>query len=91
MNLVKHIIVRVSEFANFAGNQIPSGNGKIRGVLTKYNSDYQFMIRTINDVNLPNDRLDLDFFPPIVGTSIVYNSTLNEPFTSYTVNSTKFS
>ena len=25
----------------------PSLNGKIRGVLTKYNGDYQFMIRTI--------------------------------------------
>ncbi|WP_339888736.1 DUF5689 domain-containing protein [uncultured Flavobacterium sp.] len=84
------IIVRVSEFANFASNSIPSGSGKIRGVLTKYNNDYQFMVRTINDVNLPNDRLDLDFFPPIVGTNIVYNSTLNEPFTTYTVNQQSF-
>jgi hypothetical protein len=78
------IIVRISEFANFAANAIPSGSGKIRGVLTKYNSDFQFMIRTINDVNLSNDRLELDFYPPIVGTNIVYNATLNEPFTSYT-------
>ena len=78
------IIVRISEFANFASNSIPTGSGKIRGVLTKYNSDYQFMIRTMNDVNLPNDRLDIDFYPPIVGSGIVFNSTLNEPFTSYT-------
>ena len=78
------IIVRISEFANFAANAIPSGSGKIRGVLTKYNSDFQFMIRTINDVNLSNDRLELDFYPPIVGNNIVYNATLNEPFTSYT-------
>jgi hypothetical protein len=78
------IIVRMSEFANFASNSIPTGSGKIRGVLTKYNSDYQFMIRTMNDVNLPNDRLDIDFYPPIVGSGIVFNSTLNEPFTSYT-------
>lgn len=78
------IIVRISEFANFASNSIPTGSGKIRGVLTKYNSDYQFMVRTMNDVNLPNDRLDIDFYPPIVGSGIVFNSTLNEPFTSYT-------
>lgn len=78
------IIVRISEFANFSANSIPSGSGKIRGVLTKYNSDFQFMIRTIYDVNLTNDRLDIDFYPPIVGNAIVYNSTLNEPFTSYT-------
>ena len=80
------LIVRVSEFANFASNSIPNGNGRIRGVLTKFNSDFQFMIRTINDVDLPNDRLITDLYPPIVGNSIVYNSTLNEPFTSYTVN-----
>lgn len=78
------IIVRVSEFANFASNKIPSLNGKIRGVLTKYNNDYQFMLRTLNDVKLTNPRLAIDFFPPIGGSAIVYDATLNEPFTSYT-------
>lgn len=51
------IIVRVSEFATFASKSIPSGNGKVRGVLTKYNSDYQFMIRTENDVKLTGTRV----------------------------------
>ena len=51
------IIVRVSEFATFASKSISSGNGKVRGVLTKYNSDYQFMIRTENDVNLTGTRV----------------------------------
>mgnify|MGYP006154314183 CR=1 FL=1 len=51
------VIVRVSEFANFASNVISGNSGKVRGVLTKYNSDYQFMIRTINDVNLTNPRI----------------------------------
>lgn len=78
------VILRVSEFATFASNAVPSKNGKIRGVMTKYNSDYQFMIRTLNDVNLTNNRLDIDLYPPIGGTAIVYDATLNEPFTSYT-------
>ena len=78
------VIVRVSEYATFASNAVPSQNGKIRGVMTKYNSDYQFMIRTLNDVNLTNNRLDIDLYPPIGGTAIVYDATLNEPFTSYT-------
>lgn len=78
------VILRVSEFATFASNAVPSQNGKIRGVMTKYNSDYQFMIRTLNDVNLTNNRLDIDLYPPIGGTAIVYDATLNEPFTSYT-------
>ena len=51
------MIVRVSSFATFASNAVPSKNGKIRGVLTRYNSDYQFMIRTINDVKLTDARV----------------------------------
>lgn len=78
------VIVRVSEYATFASNAVPAFNGKVRGVMTKYNSDYQFMIRTINDVNLTNPRLDIDLNPPIGGSAIVYDGTLNEPFTSYT-------
>jgi hypothetical protein len=78
------VILRVSEFATFAANTIPSKNGKIRGVMTKYNSDYQFMIRTINDVDLTGDRLAIDLYPPLGGTAITYDATLNEPFTSYT-------
>lgn len=78
------VIVRVSEFATFASNAVPSLNGKIRGVMTKYNSDYQFMIRTINDVDLTDTRLAIDLNPPIGGSAIVYDATLNEPFTSYT-------
>ena len=84
------IIVRVSEYATFAGDAIPSGSGKIRGVLTKYNSDYQFMIRTLNDVQLDNARMDIDFFPPLVGNALVYGGTLNEPFTSYATNQQDF-
>ncbi len=78
------ILVRISEFATFAAKSIPSFSGKIRGVLTKYGSDYQFMVRTENDINLTNPRLVIDFAPPIVGNAIVYGGTLNEPFTSYT-------
>ena len=78
------VILRASEFATFASNAVPSQNGKIRGVMTKYNSDYQFMIRTLKDVDLTNSRLDIDLYPPIGGTAIVYDATLNEPFTSYT-------
>lgn len=84
------IIVRISEFATFAGGSIPEGSGKIRGVLTKYNSDFQFMVRTLNDIDLEEPRMEIDFFPPIVGSSINYVSTLNEPFTSYNTNVQNF-
>lgn len=51
------VILRASQYATFAANAIPSGNGKIVGVMTKYNSDYQFMIRTIDDVKLTGARV----------------------------------
>jgi hypothetical protein len=78
------IIVRVSSFATFSANAIPEGSGKIRGVLTKFGSIFQFMVRTLNDIKLTNPRLDIDFFPPIVGNALNFDATLNEPFTSYT-------
>lgn len=51
------LILRASQFATFADEVIPEGNGKIRGVLTKYGNDYQLMIRTINDIQLNNPRI----------------------------------
>lgn len=73
------IIVRFSEFATFATKKVATGNGKLRGVLTKYNSDYQFMVRTENDVNLNGTRLDLTFL-----------QSVNEPFTPYAANASAF-
>lgn len=51
------VILRVSQFANFSNQIIPNNSGKIRGVMTKFGSDYQFMIRTLNDVKLVNNRI----------------------------------
>ena len=73
------IIVRFSEYATFATKRIPTGNGKLRGVLTKFGSDYQFMVRTENDVKLDGTRLDLTFL-----------QSVNEPFSSYTANASAF-
>ncbi|NBL65445.1 DUF5017 domain-containing protein [Flavobacterium sp. NST-5] len=55
------LIVRVSEYAQFAKNQTPTGSGKIRGVMTKFNNDFQFMIRTENDVQLGDPRIEAFF------------------------------
>ncbi|HAH54072.1 MAG TPA: hypothetical protein DCM02_01970 [Flavobacterium sp.] len=80
---VKNLTIRTSRFANFAGRKVPSGKGKIRGVLTKYSSTYQIILRTERDVNMPNPRVD--YTPAIVGTnSTVFPATVNETFESYT-------
>ncbi|MCO6174692.1 DUF5689 domain-containing protein [Flavobacterium sp. NRK F10] len=84
------IDLRASEYASFASDPIPSGSGKIRGVLTKYNGSYQFMIRTLHDVQLNDDRFDVDFYPPIVGSSLAFNGSLFENFESYATYENEF-
>ncbi|WP_313805406.1 DUF5689 domain-containing protein [Flavobacterium sp.] len=69
------IVVRLSQYATFTANTIPTGNGKIRGVLTKYNGTYQFMIRTLNDVKLTNDR----YYP-----QTFFEETFDANFTTWT-------
>ena len=81
------IIFRTSSFANFSGNSISNKSGKIRGVLTKFGSDFQFMARAESDIMLTEDRLSVDFFPPIVGNSIVFSGNFTENFESYTTTS----
>lgn len=49
-------ILRVSSFAAFAGQKVPSGSGKIRGVLTKFGSTFQFMVRDFSDFKLTSPR-----------------------------------
>ena len=80
------IILRVSSFAVFASKLVPNKNGKIRGVLTKFcsrNCDYQFMVRTENDIQLTNPLLSLDLSGPIVGNAITYSGSFTENFESY--------
>ncbi len=51
------VIFRTSSYANFAAKSVLKGSGKIRGVLTKYGTDYQFIARSQGDIKLSNDVL----------------------------------
>lgn len=44
------ILLRSSNFADFAGVKVPSGNGTIVGILGKYRTDVQFFIRDTHDI-----------------------------------------
>lgn len=79
---------RVSSFAPFSTHRVPANSGSIRGVMTKYGSDYQFVIRIEGDVKLTQPRVDV--YPPIVGNAIEFVSSLNESFDGYSVNTTIF-
>jgi len=50
------IIFRTSSYAAFAGGSVPDGSGKVRGILTKFGTDYQLMIRSENDVVMSGNR-----------------------------------
>ncbi|HOU75361.1 MAG TPA: DUF5689 domain-containing protein, partial [Tenuifilum sp.] len=69
----KTIIVRTSNYADFAGVELPKGRGKITAILTKYNSDFQLTIRKVGEVRLIEPRL-------------IKNFILNQDFTLATVN-----
>jgi len=55
------IIFRTSSFADFSTHLVPEGSGKVRGILTKYGSDYQLMIRSEKDVVM-NGKRNIPFF-----------------------------
>ena len=50
------VILRTSSYADFARNEVPKGNGKVRGVLTKYGTDYQFLVRSEKDITMTGPR-----------------------------------
>jgi hypothetical protein len=85
---VTSFVTRTSKYASFSGNPFPVGKGKIRGVLTKFGNTYQLIIREERDVKLNGPRAD--YWLPIVGNENLFNTSLNENFTSYTLNQSNF-
>lgn len=55
------IIFRTSGYASFADHIVPEGSGKVRGILTKFGSDYQLMIRSEKDLVM-NGKRTVPFF-----------------------------
>ena len=79
---------RISSFAPFSTHRVPSESGRIRGVMTKFGNDYQFIIRIEGDVKLTLPRVDVN--PAVVGNAITFVSNLNENFESYNINTSIF-
>jgi hypothetical protein len=74
-------IIRFSQYATFSLVNVPSGRGGIRGVMTKYNTDYQFTIRQESDLKLTNPRQFMDDFATGIGAWTSYSVTGNEIWT----------
>ncbi|MDR6844811.1 DUF5689 domain-containing protein [Flavobacterium granuli] len=50
------IIFRTSGYADFADHLVPEGSGTVRGIMTKFGTDYQLMVRSEKDVVLTGKR-----------------------------------
>ncbi len=50
------LLVRTSDYCNFAADTIPDGNGTITGVLGAYNGAFQFLIRDPSELEFTNPR-----------------------------------
>jgi hypothetical protein len=74
-------IIRVSQYATFSTESVPSGAGSIRGVMTKYNSDYQFMIRKSADLHLSSPRQFIEDFTTGIGAWTSVSVVGNEIWT----------
>lgn len=71
------IIFRTSSFAAFANSFVPEGSGKVRGILTKFGTDYQLMARYESDVDMKGSR-SVPFFSEDFQT-VTNNSNLSLP------------
>jgi hypothetical protein len=72
------VIVRSSGYSTFAGDPLPGGNGTITGIVTKFNSDYQIIIRDIDEVVMDGERCAQSLGS--LGSPV---ETLNEDFESF--------
>src|SRR5690606_35510455 len=87
------MIFRTSEFAKFASRVVPKNSGKIRGVLTKFNSDYQFMARTFNDIQLTEYRIGVDpgeGEEPTAPTNLLFTAADFENWSNFTASLNSF-
>lgn len=53
------LVLRTSGYCNFAAQPIPAGSGSITGILTRYRTIYQLVIRDLNDVHFTQPRAKL--------------------------------
>lgn len=73
--LGNQIYFRTSSFSDFATKVVPNGSGKVRGILTKYGTDYQLIPRSEKDVVMTGNR-PVPFFSQDFET-VVDKSKLN--------------
>lgn len=77
-------VLRNSGFATYGSTLLPKGSGSMTFVVSKYNANYQMLIRSLDDVKIPATGTRFDPTPPKGGTAITYPTTLLETFEGFT-------
>jgi hypothetical protein len=67
------IVVRTSGYCDFAGEELPEGNGIFVAVVSAYNGTMQLYVRNLGDIDLSGERCD-------VSVPIDPVPEVNEPF-----------
>ena len=71
----KRVIVRTSGYASFAGDSTPVGSGTIEGVLSVFGDVYQLTLRSLDDVNMSNDRCSFGSVTSISAIRALYTGS----------------
>ncbi|NOX85763.1 MAG: hypothetical protein GXO86_07340, partial [Chlorobi bacterium] len=50
------VLVRTSDYANFAGLPLPQGNGSFTAIASEYGGTVQLIVRTLSEIKLDGDR-----------------------------------
>ncbi len=88
------VIFRTGSFADYAGNIIPNKSGSVIGVMTKFNSDFQFVARDRHDIIL--DQLPLSEQPapepeiPVDPTNLFFGGSDFEDWNAFNASVNSF-
>ena len=77
MNPSSNVIVRTSNYANFANDSLPQGTGNLIAIATVYNSTWQLIIRSARE-------LDFEGYVPGSDSGLPYYQDFGSSFGTYT-------
>ena len=77
MDPSNNVIVRTSNYANFANDSLPQGTGNLIAIATVYNSTWQLLIRSIRE-------LEFEGYEPGGNSSLPYFQDFSSSFGTYT-------
>lgn len=76
-----NIVIRTSNFADFAGVEVDRGKGNVYAILSVFNNTYQLWITKAMDANLENPRCDGSVLAPL---ETIYSDDFASGLTNWT-------